>query len=499
MTSGRRTLHDIDRAIGKARKSIEDASVLPSRIAESLADIRRKQTAAFDQIARDRLELIESGNGGDLGYVDRQAEKLLKAHAGSEAKMIKRVQKVVSAIEKLEERRREQETKVEKAVNAYDKKAADVEMMMLNDPGYQSQLDRVESAEATVSRAEEKLSLAREDEKTKGEPYRRDPFFSYLQRRQYGTKQAKGWFLTKALDHWIAGLCNYRDAAENYRRLTAIPQRLEGHVKALEETVSIAQNDLHSLESDILKREGVTTLRSKSLNAQKALDKIDADIQVKEDEHQALRNEQAALNSGRTGPYKEAVDLLSQTLSKQNVKRLRYFASQTRTRDDDRALIDLRELAEAAEELDDDREEAQSLLKKYQRTLKDLEKVRRQYKKRRYDAPSSVISGGDLISALLGQVLAGVLSGDDFWRQIVRAQRTVRRYSDNDFGGIDWTEGLRLPRQSGGWGGGSRRRTSIPRSPRRSLPRMPSGGGGGGGSRSSGGGSRGGFRTGGGF
>jgi len=266
-------------------------------------------------------------------------------------------------------------------------------------------------------------------------------------------------------------------------------------VKALEAKVSETQDDLHQLEADILKREGVKALRDKSISAQKALDKIDTKIAEKEDQHQTLRSEQAAMNSGQAGPFKEAVDLLSDTLSQQKIKRLRYFASQTRSRDDDRALEDLRELARTADDLDDDREDAQSLLKKYQRTLRELEKVRNRYKKRRYDAPSSVISGGDLIGALLGQVLSGVLSGDDFWRQIERAQRTVRRYSDNDFGGIDWTEGLRLPRQSGGWGGGSRsgswggssrRRTSIPRAPRRSIPRSS-------GSR------RGGFRTGGGF
>ena len=489
MGSGLRTLHDIDRAIARARGSIEEASALPARIAESLADIRRKQAQSFEQIARDRLDLISDGNGGDLGYVDRQAEKLLKAHAEAESKMAARIRKAVAAIEKLETARRTQETNVEKAVDAYDKKAADVEMKILNDPGYQSQLDRVESAEATVVRAEEKLAIAREDEQTKGEPYRRDPFFAYLQRRQFGTKQAKGWFLTKALDGWVARFCNYRDAAENYRRLTAIPQRLENHVQALETKAKETQDDLHALESEILEREGVNALRDKSLAAQKALEKIDADILTKEDEHQALRAEQAELNSGKAGPFKEAVDLLSETLSKQKVKRLRYIAAQTRTREDDRAIEDLRDLARAAEDLDDDREDAQALLKKYRRTLRELEKVRSRYKRRRYDAPSSVISGGDLIGALLGQVLSGVLSGDDFWRQIERAQRTVRRYSDNDFGGIDWTEGLRLPRQSGGWGGGRPRvRTSIPRSPRRSLPRVRT-------STSR----RGGFRTGGGF
>ena len=96
-----------------------------------------------------------------------------------------------------------------------------------------------------------------------------------------------------------------------------------------------------------------------------------------------------------------------------------------------------------------------------------------------------------------------ILSGAELASRLEVQQRTVRRYSDQDFGGGDWTEGLRLPRSSrrrsggnwgggfpssGGWGGSGRRRTSIPRMPRRSLPRinLPRSGGGG-------------FRTGGGF
>ena len=105
-----------------------------------------------------------------------------------------------------------------------------------------------------------------------------------------------------------------------------------------------------------------------------------------------------------------------------------------------------------------------------------------------------------MLTALLGQVLRGALSGDDFWRQILRAQRTIRRYGDQDFGGIDWEDGFRLPRgHSGGFGGGGwggrenkRRRVSLPRRPRQSLPR--SGGFGRGGGRKSGG-----FKTGGRF
>jgi len=104
-----------------------------------------------------------------------------------------------------------------KAIDAYDKAAAKAEADLLKDPDYNTQLDTVERLESTVSRAEEKLALAKADEVSKGEPYRQDPFFTYLQKRGYGTKTAKGWFLTKWLDSGVARLAAYRQAAENYR------------------------------------------------------------------------------------------------------------------------------------------------------------------------------------------------------------------------------------------------------------------------------------------
>ena len=469
MASGRQTLHDIDRAILQARHRINEAAELPARISSSLTDIQTRRAAAFGQIAKERLALIKSGGGGDLGYVDRQAKKLLSAHATAKSKLDQKIGKSLSTIEALEEQRRAQEKIVEDAVNAYDKKAADAEIKILKDKTYQGQLVRVEDAQSALARAEGKLSLSQEHAHKKTREYLKNPYFSYLQKRQFGTRRAKGWFLTKLLDRWIARLIDFDQRQADFTRFEELPQHLELHVKRQDRLLSTAKKQLETLESDILKNEGLTDLRKLSIAAQKKLDSLDQKIITAEEKHQALRAEQAELNNGEDGPMNDALRLLSETLAKQDVKSLRRLAEQTKTKDDDRAIEELRKLERMARELKDDQYDAKKLLKKYQKSLQELESVRRQYKRRRYDAPSSVISGGDLIAALLAQVVSGVSSGDDFWRQIQRAQRTVKRYSDFDFGGDDWAEGLRLPRNSDWRSSRSRRKTS--RSPRRTLPR----------------------------
>ena len=433
----------------------------------------------------------------------------METHETEQAEAAKAVADAESNLRKIEYARRKQEKAVAKAVDAYDKAVAITEGSLLKDANYLAQIDRVETAESTAIRAEEKLALAEQDEVEKGKPYREDAYFNYLQTRGFGTKNAKGWFLTKALDGWVARIANYREAAENYRRLTAIPKRLAAHVEYLQDSIELEQAALQKIESDRLQTDGVNALQKASLAAQNALDKMDSDIADAEAVLEKHAAHLAAVSAGQTGAMREAMAALTEALRRMDRRDLARIAAQTRTRDDDDAIATLRDISDTAQDLSDDKAEADKLLGKYQRTQKELETVRARFKSRRYDAPSSTFKNEDLIMRVLGQLLVGAIGGNDLWRTIERAQRTIRRYSDTDFGGIDWTEGLRLPRSSGGiggggWGGSSRRgtgrrtrRTSLPRAPRRSLPRMPSGGGFGGGRPS--GRSRGGFRTGGGF
>ncbi len=497
MASGRKTLHEIDSAIAKARTNVAKAAQMPGRVANALAQVNRKQANAYAQIAKVRLGIIEDDDannelGQDLRQVDKQVAKLLAVHNKQEARLLKKADDILAKITKLEDLRRIAEEDVEQAVRAYTDAAQAGRKKLLKDPKYQALLQAQETAEATIARAKAKQELAEADVSIKGAPYRADPFFTYLQDRRVGTKQAKGWFLTKWFDNILAKRGKYRDAALSYQRLQDIPVRLAAHVEDLNETHKAAQAAVQKAEKNHLVREGVTGLKKTSLAAQKRLEKIDRDIEANEERHEKIRAEQVQNGAGNSASYREAVDLLVNTLKRKNLPSLKRMAAQTVSEDDDLAILQIVELAETASELRDDAQEAKSLLEKYQDSLKDLERLRRKFKNRRFDAPSSTFPGANMVGPLLGQLLAGLLSSNDVWRQLERAQRTVRRQSRGyggdfggiDFGGVDWGEAMRLPRNSGGFGGGRKRRASIPRMPR--MPRT---------SRRSGGG----FRTGGGF
>jgi len=105
MSTGLSILHQIDGAIAKARARAGEASGLSARAGEALLDLQRKQGAALGQISRDRLEIIKHGEGGDLGYVDRQAAKLLAQHSDALERANTDIIKSEDAIEALDAKR----------------------------------------------------------------------------------------------------------------------------------------------------------------------------------------------------------------------------------------------------------------------------------------------------------------------------------------------------------------------------------------------------------
>ncbi len=503
MVSGLRALHDIDAAIAKARANVTKAARLPGRTANAMAEASRQMLQAYRDIARVRLEELEQGQAGDvLGYVDRQAEKLLAQHAEEEQRLQAQADAQAAAIARLETRRRAAEKQVEAAIKAYEKAAAASEKKLSKDPAYQELVGKVQDLEAMIDRAQAKLELAQKDVSEKGRPYREDRYFQYLQNRKYGTRQAKGWFLTRWLDGLLARRLGYREAALNYKRLTDIPKRLANHVEDLRESHAKAVQAVEQAEAEALKADGVEDLKQASLAAQAILDGIDADIETAEKRHQDLRTELANVSAGQSPPFEQAINLIVETLKRKDLPDLQRLVLHTVSPDDDRAVLRLGELSEQMEQLQADQAEARRVLERYQDNLRELEKLRRRFKNRRYDAPGSQFpDGGALFGSLLGQILSGVLNSSDVWRQIERAQRTVRRNRRRGgFGGGDWGRASRLPRSPGGFGdifGGSSGGFggSAPRLPKIRLPRGGGFGGFGGGGGTSGGG----FRTGGGF
>ena len=498
MRSGRQTLHEIDNAVAQARANLDQTSDLASSLAEERAALRRKRLEAIAIIASERMAILESGEAATprdrgLRRADQEAQKLLERYAAEIADLRERSKATKAELERLETERSVLEKDVDEAVEAFEIAAAAVQARLMGEDAYQSALARVEEAEAMVDRAERKRALAADDEAEKGEPYRADRLFSYLWDRQYGTKDYRGRLITKMLDDWVAGLCDYRDAALNYKRLTEIPVRLAEHVGNLERNAEAERTALTTVEEEALEADGAIRLREASIAKQSRLDEVDAQIIQTEDAHRSALDEQSTTEGSSDSAYGKALKILSEALDDEDLSDLRWLAAQTDSLEDDDAVAELIALEDKADDLEDDEEDARDLIKKYRRSLEDLERVRRRFKEARYDSPSSEFPTGELIGSMLGQIIIGALTSEELWDFIRRGQRTIARKADLDLDfdfdfGDDWMEGFRMPKRRSGRSRGGR--TARPsRKPRRRSGR---------GSRNRTG-RGGGFRTGGGF
>jgi len=494
MTSGRQALHRLDASIAEARNTLSRASNSAAVDARALAEIDKSQVEIFMRLAEMRLDLIrEDDTGASLGAADREAGRLIGKHDGVVTTLAAERDDAEAEIEKLERERRGQEEALENAITAHDEAAETTRDRLTEDTQYQKLATTVEDADSIAKRAAQKLEVARETRAEKGAPYEKDPLFSYLWKRKFATRDYRAFPLFAMLDRWVAGLIRYRDAQLNYRRLLELPERLGEHADRINEAAETAANALEAFEREALTADGVGALRDSADQARETLEALDIKLTTAEKHHEQLAAQHADAVAGKSGPLEEARVLIAKTLSKRPIPDLKILASETIDRHDDQLVDELVGLRRERLELEDSRSAVKRALTRHKQTLSDLENIRRKFKRARYDSPYSEFSGGDLVGALVTELLRGGLGADDVWRKLRRAQRTRRRDWGDDFGGGEWRGGFGLPdhRRSGGnWGGSTRRPQPpirIPRAPRAPRVRFPRTRGGGG------------FKTGGGF
>jgi hypothetical protein len=508
MTSGRDALHQIDASIADARGRLARASDAAASDARTLADIDRREIAVFHGLADIRLIHLkeDGGNGGSLGQADRKAGELIAAHEAAVADMAAARDAAALELDRLETARREAEAQADAAMARHEEAAAATRARLERDDAYLSKANAIEELNAMAARAEQKLSLARDDRTKKGAAYEADPLFQYLRRRGFATRDYRAFALYAVLDRWVAGLIKYRDHRLNYERLLEIPERISDHVERLKDELETARAALEKHEREALEADGAGKLRDAVGAARTLVETLDGQIAEAEKQHQALAARHADASAGKAGPLAEARTLVAGALAKIAVPDLKILAAETASPEDDRLVDALIRTRRERMEFEEARRAAIGSLDALGRRLTELEDIRRRFKGARFDSPYSEFTGKDVLALLMVEFLRGALSRDDLWRRIERGHKTRRRDWDNDLGGDEWRGGFGLPDNWGGtmggsWGGGAPRNPGAPRPPRPPrIPRMPSGGGfrtGGG----FGGGSKrgGGFKTGGGF
>ncbi len=515
--SGYDTLGIIDDSIVDMRRMLSDAIAEAEQFDIRQARVQSEQVELFRDLAAIRLDVVQESEGAtQFDAIHAEASRLMDEHDVYVQDYADALSAADDEIRKLETTRNELAGKHLAAVNAYEDKVADVEAGLAEDVAYNKLIDATEETAAVAARAHQKLDVAVAEVEEKGAPYREDALFMYLWERKFRSPEYDAGLFTRMMDGWVAKLCKYDQAFLNFERLTNLPVWLEQHAQDQDEKAEKALAALESAEQTALQSAGANTLQDAANTLLQTIRETDQNIDRAEVKHADIAAKHAAALREEAGPAKKARTLLSEGLRKTSFQSLRTMSAETVTLDDDRIVDRLVKLRteEVSNELEQER--AARRPERFRESLGDLEYLRRQFKRARYDGQYSVFPRSSL-DDVLSSVAAGRMSGSEGFRRLARSLRRLKPKAEPGFGGMPRSSTIGLPgilgdvlwevakEASRGSGGSSRGRsigfpTSAPRkrrSPRINMPRRRSSGG----RRSGGGGSRGGggFKTGGGF
>ncbi|MEO0881800.1 MAG: hypothetical protein AAFY34_03615 [Pseudomonadota bacterium] len=499
--SGRQTLRRLDSMIADTREALADAISANDAADTRRAEVRDEQIAAFRALADVRMDLIT--NLTDLDQLHRDAITLLAQQDEFVAEAASRIETASQRIKDLEDQRSHLAETLDRAIETYEVRVAEIEATLAETPAYQTLLKASEDSASVVSRAEQKLALARNDRRDKGAPYQADPLFMYLWNRTFRTPDYKAGAFVRVLDNWVAGLCGYDKARANYARLTELPDRLAEHVEHVTTSHSAAVDALESAEATALSDGGADDLKANVDELRQNLDAMEPEIEAAELIHmQAVDAHDRALDNG-SGPAQKARLLLENGLKSMSFPDLRILAAETLELEDDRIVDALVKLRAEEMSLELEMERNLRLPGRRRKDLEMLERLRRRFKRDRLDSHYATFKASTVDTILRG-LQRGDMDETRALRQLSRAVRRRKTKAPQGFGGRKRRDTLGLPdvlgdvmwevakeagrsRRYGGspWSSGRTRR----RAPPRSFPRKRSGSG-----RKSGG-----FKTGGGF
>jgi len=497
--SAREALASVEDAIGSVRTNENRLTqVLSSAAAE--AERQRTQLAeSFKALALIRLDaLVRNEAVGELDAAERRALNLLRTHKAKLDQILIRHGGAQSAVVAAQAAQSAKLAAVEAATQSIKTLQFQVEKQKSTDPTWTAQRARVDGTAKMATAADEKADQAEGDRETKGKPYEADPLFMYLWKRGFATPSYKAGNFVRFFDRQVARLVGYDTARPNYMSLNEIPTRLREHASELAARVADEDKKLEQIERNFLIDAGILPLETTLVTAQAELKAATDTLTKAQAALTALDQERTKLlDEGDRRAHDEALAVLTQAIARKDLQAMYAQARATPTPDDDRLVQQIERtqgsIAKADAEVAKIRDEAREIA----RRRGELEGVRDNFRRNRYDRPSGQFEFGrdNAVEDIIGGIVRGAVQGAALWTLFEGAYR--KRRDDDDDDDDDWFggEGGEGGERAKPWGTKSGPKFRFPSS---SMPKM----GGGfktGGFKTAGGFKTGGFKTGGRF
>jgi len=437
MMSGREALSSIERAILDVRSEENRLAVMLQSATEEAVQLHARKAENFKALAAIELDsLTRDQVAGELDAVERRAMGLLERRRQRLAEAAERRSKALDEATTAQTEHAKWAAAVEAARNRIDQLTAAVETRVKSEPDWATQQERVAQAEATAKAAANKAAQSEADRNSKGKPYESDPLFMYLWRSEYGTARYYAGPIRRYFDGKVAKLVGYDSAQANYRLLTEIPLRLSQHADRLAEEAGGQLAKRTAIERRALEADGVMALETDLDAAEKNLAQTEERLSHAKAELTELDADRATANDEAGDPdYRQALKMLTERLSRQDLGGLYEKAVRTPSQEDDRIVKSLQEQERAIAQTDSQIQQIRRAALEVAKKRAELEQSRSRFQQAGYDDPL----GGFVNGALIGTILGGILNGS-------RSSGTLDDVFNDGFR-------RRLPPSNGGFGG----------------------------------------------
>ena len=494
MWAGTSALQSIDKTLHIIRSEVLRLDGQVNQLTHDMANNVRHRAKLYADIAAVRLAEIDSGELSEsMSAADKQVEQFLAQRDIALQKIHKEIEVTNSRLEQAEQEREHLLESVNQKSQEIVELEGQVQNQLKHDAAYIEQFERAKHAELVAGEAQTKQASAKASLSAKAAPYRADDLFMYLWDRGYGTTEYKGGLFSRFMDSWVAKLIRYEPARVNFWNVTEIPKRLAEHAQRVADIAGNEYESLQLLEAQAIEAAGINELENELTQRRDKLDAHDDAIDDIETKLNDKLDERTLYTTGADEYMQQSLACLTRALEHKSLQSIVNYVTETVSHTDDMLVIELQQVDDQLDNVEEDLQDVRTLHNAQVNKLKDLEKVRRDFKHSRYDDVRSGFGNQTLITSVLNQFVQGTVKGGAVWKVIKRNQRYRKVASSPNFGSSALGEiasvlGEELLRQTTRQG---RRRRPTWHRPR---PR-----GGSGGFNFPRGGGSGGFKTGGGF
>ena len=436
MMTGRDNLQLINQHIYQAQKGQENAGHRLEELNRQINAVRLEIAERYRELARLRLNDLKANQViTRLDETDQAILNLLEKLRNDRNNLEEQIKGSVSRQQQLEAQREELEHQRDKAGEEMQRHLEQALNRIRTTEDYRQQQKRAQDAVAVAKHADEKASRSENDRLEKGKPYEADSLFMYLWNRRYLTPDYRGGWLSRKLDDWVAKIIDFRRNRANYHMLQELPRRLREHATKVHQTAQLEVQSLQTMEREAAEAEGIPSFQAKVQEAEKQLKELDAKIDTEEAHQQKLLQEQAHFNAGTDPLSKQIMDLQTAELAKGQIADLYQMARATPRPEDDAIVAQLHQLKQREDQIVAEIQSANNVLQQRQRSLGELQEVRRRYRQSGFDSYNSSFPGDFALGMLLAQMMQGMMNSDIVWQEIGRHQQRIP-YRE-DFGGVD--------------------------------------------------------------